>query len=75
MSGVLNGEGLDDDLNPDKLDEPVNWDLDEILDYSPETVYYDVDNPNANPNDLNRIHREHLSTEELWNYLDHVLNN
>ena len=66
-SGSLNGEMIED-LDLDKLSEPINWDIDEIVDYNPNTITYGVTNdydPSQN--------RENLSKDELFEYLDKLL--
>lgn len=66
-TGSLNGEMLDD-LDLDKLSEPINWDIDEIVDYNPNTITYGVTNDYDSSQN-----RENLSKDELFEYLDKLL--
>lgn len=66
-TGSLNGEMLED-LDLDKLSEPINWDIDEIVDYNPNTITYGVTNDYDSSQN-----RENLSKDELFEYLDKLL--
>ena len=64
MTGTLNHEALKNDLDPEKLDMPLNWDLDEIVDYNPNSITYDVGNGTTL--------KENMSEKQLFNYLNNL---
>ena len=65
-TGTLNLEALENGLNPNNLSKPINWDVDEIVDYNKQTVVYDVSDGTAS--------KENLSEDQLFAYLDQALN-
>ena len=66
MSGTLDREMLESVTDPEKLDEPINWDMDEVVDYKKSTVVYEVTH--------NDTVKENLSSNELFDYLNKMLN-
>lgn len=65
MSGTLDREMLESVTDPEKLDEPINWDMDEVVDYKKSTVVYEVTH--------NDTVKENLSSDELFDYLNKML--
>lgn len=60
MTGTLNHEALD----TDHLDSPINWDMDEVIDYNPSSITYDVGGDNTL--------KENMSETQMFNYLNNL---
>lgn len=67
-AGTLNREALQNALDPNKLDEPANWTVEETVDYDKASVVYDVETF------AGQILAENLSADELYEFLDKTLN-
>lgn len=68
MTGTLNCEELEHGLDPNTLSSPINWDLDEIVDYDSSNMTYDVRDVTTLPL------KKNMSEEELFNYLNDLFN-
>lgn len=64
ITGTLNYEALKNDLDPEKLDMPLNWDLDEIVDYNSNSITYDVGDGTTL--------KENMYEEQLFDYLNNL---
>ena len=62
MTGTLNHEALENGLDPRGLDMPLNWNVDEIVDYNPNSITYDIDNGTTL--------KENMSEKQLFDYLN-----
>lgn len=62
MTGTLNREALENGLDPKSFNSPINWDVDEIVDYNPSSISYDASDGTT----LN----ENMSEEQLFAYLN-----
>lgn len=62
MAGTLNLEALENDLDTDNLDSPINWDMEELIDYNPSSITYDVGDGNTL--------KENMSEPQMFNYLN-----
>lgn len=62
MAGTLNLEALENDLDTDNLDSPINWDMEEVIDYNKHSIAYDVGNGNTL--------KENMSEPQMFNYLN-----
>lgn len=62
MTGTLNREALENDLDTDHLDSPINWDMEEVIDYSPNSITYDVGDGTTL--------KENMSETKMFNYLN-----
>lgn len=62
MTGTLNREALENDLDTDPLDSPINWDMEEVIDYNPNSITYDVGDGNTL--------KENMSETQMFNYLN-----
>lgn len=69
MSGELLPEAVEGDIDPDKLDEPINWDLDEVIDIAPcgTSALYTVNNYSNFPEV-----KRNLTQDELYDYLKQI---
>ena len=62
MAGTLNREALENDLDTDHLDSPINWDMEEVIGYHPSSITYDVGNGDTL--------KENMSKIQMFNYLN-----
>ena len=62
MAGTLNLEALENDLDTDNLDSPINWDMEEIVDYDEHSITYDVGDGNTL--------KENMSETQMFDYLN-----
>lgn len=62
MTGTLNLEALENNLDTDNLDSPINWDMEEVVDYDEHSIAYDVYDGNTL--------KENMSKTQLFNYLN-----
>lgn len=62
MTGTLNHEALENDLDTDPLDSPINWDMEEVVDYDKHSIAYDVGDGNTL--------KENMSEPQMFNYLN-----
>ena len=62
MTGTLNLEALENYLDTDPLDSPINWDMEEVVDYDKHSIAYDVYDGNTL--------KENMSETQMFNYLN-----
>lgn len=62
MTGTLNLEALENYLDTDPLDSPINWDMEEVVDYDKHSIAYDVGDGNTL--------KENMSETQMFNYLN-----
>lgn len=62
MTGTLNLEALENYLDTDPLDSPINWDMEEVVDYDKHSIAYDVSDGNTL--------KENMSETQMFNYLN-----
>ena len=62
MAGTLNLEALENDLDTDNLDSPINWDMEEVVDYDEHSITYDAGDGTTL--------KENMSEEQLFAYLN-----
>ena len=64
MTGTLNLEALKNDLDTDNLDSPINWDMEEVVDYDEHSITYDAGDGTTL--------KENMSEKQLFNYLNNL---
>ena len=62
ITGTLKHEALENGLDPESLDVPLNLDVDKIVDYDPNSITYDVGDGTTL--------KENMYEEQLFDYLN-----